>query len=226
MKKENNLEINHSDSLIKKKNRDLKIIIVGDRGSGKTCFVNRYILRKFSSTYQATIGSAFSYKILKKDNIIYRLQFWDIAGQDSSPDVTKIFCKNAQGIVFCCEVNNQKSIDSLLKWKDSLNQHINLEKIPMIIIENKCDLLGKNEEDYNKDIEELKNFAEENNIKKAFRTSAVTGYGIDEAMDYLIKEIIEEFNLNNIIMNESIRETIALTNKSNKAIRGRNDGCC
>ena len=59
----------------KNKSRDLKIIIVGDSGTGKTSFVNRYILNKFAGNYQATIATQFSSKILQLNDIIYRLQF-------------------------------------------------------------------------------------------------------------------------------------------------------
>ena len=95
----------------KNKNRDLKIIIVGDSGTGKTSFVNRYILNKFADNYQATIATQFSSKILELDGLTYRLQFWDIAGQDRNVTTTNIFCKNTNGIVLCCEVNDKKTLN-------------------------------------------------------------------------------------------------------------------
>ena len=61
----------------------------------------------------------------------------------------------------------------------------------IIILENKCDLLGK-ENDYNKNIEELKKFSEENNFLGAFRTSALNGYNINNAINFLVDEIINK----------------------------------
>ena len=211
----------------KKKNRDLKLIIVGDSSTGKTSFVNRYILNKFAESYQATIASQFSSKIIQVDDVIYRLQFWDIAGQDRSPETTKVFCKDSNGIVICCEINDKKSRENTKIWKNSLEQNINLENIPIIIIENKCDLLGKKEEDYNKDIDELKNFCEENNINNCFRTSAMNGYGVEESMNYLIKEIIKVSNFNEVYEEEeSVRETIALSQQPHYSVRGNKNKCC
>ena len=60
----NNDELNSPQKPIKKRNRDLKIIIVGDSGTGKTSFVNRYILNKFDDNYQITIASQLSSKII------------------------------------------------------------------------------------------------------------------------------------------------------------------
>lgn len=223
MSKENNPQ----QKSLKRGSRDLKVIIVGDSGTGKTSFVNKYILDKFAESYQATIASQFSFKILKIDDVMYRLQFWDIAGQDRNPGTTKIFCKDSNGIVLCCETNNKTTLDNTLKWKESLEQNINIENIPIIIVENKCDLLGQSEEEYNQGIEELKKFCDENNIKGCFRTSAMTGYGIENAMNFLIKEIISLNNFNeNFDEEESIRETIALSEKPHYSIRANRNKCC
>ena len=209
----------------KNKNRDLKIIIVGDSGTGKTSFVNRYILNKFADNYQATIATQFSSKILELDGLTYRLQFWDIAGQDRNVTTTNIFCKNTNGIVLCCEVNDKKTLNNVTIWKQSIEQNIDVTNVPMIIIQNKCDLLGS-EIDYNNGIEELREFTESNGINNCFRTSAMTGFGIQESMEYLINEIIKvtEFKENEED-DENNRETIAINNKP-RAIRGNKSGCC
>ena len=146
---------------IKNQNRDLKIIIVGDSGTGKTSFVNKYILNRFADTYQATIATQFSSKILEIDGITYRLQFWDIAGQDRSVTTTNIFCKNTNGVVLCCEINDKNTLNNTIIWKNSIEQNIDVTNVPMIIIQNKCDLLGS-ELEYNNGIEELKEFTERN----------------------------------------------------------------
>ena len=223
----NNKKNNSNEKQNIMKSKELKIIIVGDSGTGKTSFVNRYILNKFVDTCLATIVSQFSYKILKIGDLTYRLNFWDIAGQDRNPEATKIFCKNTNGIILCCDASYRKSRDNTIKWKESVDKNINLKNIPIIIIENKCDLLGETENDYNKDIDELKNFAEQNNIKNSFRTSAMKGYGIEDSMNYLINEIINMNNLNDAYEEEeNLRETIALSEKPHHNSRAKKGNCC
>ena len=174
----------------KRRGKDIKIIIVGDSGTGKTSFVNKYILNKFAETYSPTIASQFSYKILKIDDVIYRLQFWDIAGQDRSLETTGIFCKDTKGIILCCEVNKKATKENTIKWKESIDRNIDTKEIPIILIENKCDLLGNEEEDYNKELDSLKSFSEENNFNKCFRTSGLNGYGVEDSINFLVREII------------------------------------
>ena len=176
---------------VKKGSQDIKIIIVGDSGTGKTSFVNKYIHNKFAQTYSPTIASQFSYKIVKIKDKVYRVQFWDIAGQDKNPETTGIFCKNTKGIILCCEVNKIQTRDDTIKWKESIEKNIDLEKIPIILIENKCDLLGDDESKYNKDLEQLNIFGENYNISKCYRTSAMNGFNVEESITFLVNEIID-----------------------------------
>ena len=87
--------------------------------------------------------------------------------------------------------------------------------------------IRKKRRDYNKDIDELKNFCEENKINNCFRTSAMNGYGVEESMNYLIREIINATNFNEVYdEEESVRETIALSQQPHYSIRGNKSNCC
>lgn len=59
---------------------DLKIIVVGNSGTGKTSFVNKWTKNTFNETYKATIVSEFGYKIFEYNGKFYRIQLWDLAG--------------------------------------------------------------------------------------------------------------------------------------------------
>ena len=170
---------------------DLKVILLGNVSSGKTSIVERYINNTFQEKLRATISPNFAYKLIKKNNTIYRVHFWDIPGQDRSPQITSVFCRDAQGFIFCCDASIKKSREDIITWKNSLENVLDTSDIPLIILENKCDLLG-NENDYNKNIEELKKFSEENNFLGAFRTSALNGYNINNAINFLVDEIINK----------------------------------
>ena len=206
---------------------DLKIILIGNVSTGKTSIMDRFVNNMFNEKCRATIGPSFSHKIIKKNGVIFRLQFWDIPGQDRTPSLTSIFCRDSQGIVFCCEVNDQKSLNDILIWKKSLESFKDINEVPVILLENKCDLLGNNEEKYNENIDETIKFAENNDIDKVFRTSAKTGYNIGTAISFLIDEIFktlkeDDFHIENSIFSNS-------SQKLNKNVHDRNDKaqkCC
>jgi len=209
---------------------DLKIILIGNVSTGKTSIVDRYIKNVFREEKKATISPNFSYKLIKKNSVIYRLQFWDIPGQDRNPTLTSVFCHDAHGFLFVCDALLESSRKDILKWKKSLEDFIDVSNIPGIIMENKCDLLGE-EKDYEKGIDQLKIFSEENNFSGAFRTSALNGYNIENGMNFLIDEIIrkidteEKNNINNMMNNGKIKneevKKIKLTDKSEKSNK-----CC
>ena len=127
-------------------------------------------------------------------------------GQDKRPALTSIFCKDSHGIIFCCDALVEQSRNDILTWIKSIKEFIDISDLPMIIMENKCDLLG-DENDYNKGIEELKSFSDNNNFLGAFRTSALNGYNVENAINFLVDDIINkiENNKSNNTPNTSIK---------------------
>ena len=90
---------------------DLKIIVIGTSGTGKTSFVNKWTKNIFSDTYKATIVSEFGFKIFEENGKLYRIQLWDLAGQDKNAMVTKIFAKDAHGCVVMSDATNSQTRD-------------------------------------------------------------------------------------------------------------------
>lgn len=172
---------------------DLKIIVVGNPSTGKTSLVNKWISGHFTPNYKATIASQFNYKIIQKDEIFYRIQIWDLAGQDRDGTVTKVFCKDTQGVFIVCEVNNDTSLQDTLQWKKVIEQEIqslDQASVPIMLIQNKMDLLSKPNENEEKFLE----FGKDNGFIASYRTSAKTGDNIDQAMNFLFEEILKQSN--------------------------------
>ena len=188
---------------------DIKIIIVGDMATGKTSIMERYIDNKFDNNTQATIVPSFKPKKMKINGINYNINIWDLPGQDRNARVIGPFVRDTQGIVYCCEVKKQKTMENLKIWEESLKTKENIDTIPKILIENKCDLCG-DESHYNEDLSSLKIMSEELGCLNFFRTSALNGYNIEQSINYLINEII------NTIKTEDISQYDKILLKGNK----------
>ena len=63
--------------------------------------------------------------------------------------------------------------------------------MPCVLVENKADLLDKSKVN---DLVDLKGFAKSHNFVASFRTSAKTGYNINESMSYLIEHILQRMS--------------------------------
>ena len=208
---------------LEKASINFKVIIIGNQSTGKTSLINKYVYNKFSNDYKATIVSQFDYKIIKKEEQNYRLSFWDLAGQDKNPEMIKLFSQDSNGVIICCEVNNIKSMKDTLIWKENLINSIDINKVTIILCENKCDLLNKNDEKINL----LENFSQENKFNKCFRTSSLNGYGIEDMMNYLLDDMIKRLEFNEDGFDNSLN-SFSLGKKKEKKEKKKNEKkkCC
>ena len=196
---------------------DLKIIIIGSSGTGKTSLVKRWIGNTFEST-KPTIISEFSTKIYKKGDIFYRAQLWDIGGQDKSTAITKIFAKDSHGCIVVCDINDEKTLEDTAAWKSVVEDECIFTDggaIPFLLLRNKVDMI-ENEEEKQKLEEETKNFCEENEFIKSFLTSAKDNINVNESLEFFLDHIIQRLNdyikqgkedINNIEYRQSVRLT-------------------
>ena len=205
---------------------DLKILVVGKSGAGKTSFVNKWTKNKFDETYKATIVSEYSAKIYKYENKLYKINLWDIAGQDHFASITKAFAKGAHGSITMADATEPISLEETQKWKKSLDDSETFAdggKLPNILVQNKVDLLKNN------DMKELEEFSKKNGFDAFFQTSAKTGYNINESMDKIIDIIIKR---NRAIESKEMnmdRKTLAIDpeKSGNKdQYRNKQTGCC
>ena len=90
-------------------NTDLKVIVIGKSGAGKTSYVNKWTKNIFSDIYKATIVSEYGHKIYEHNGKLYRIQLWDIAGQDRNAKLTKTFAKGCHGCIVMCDATSQES---------------------------------------------------------------------------------------------------------------------
>ena len=212
---------------------DLKIIVIGTSGTGKTSFVNKWTKNIFSDTYKATIVSEFGFKIFEQDGKLYRIQLWDLAGQDKNAMVTKIFAKDAHGCVVMADATNAQTREDTLRWKGSVDEvatFLDGGKLPCLLVENKADLLEDSGSDKCPELEE---FGNSNGFCGSFRTSAKTGLNINESMEYLIKNIIQRMEAmqskGSEVFNTN-RKSVTLDAEKHNEIdaqkRKNKDGCC
>lgn len=210
---------------------DLKLIVVGNSGTGKTSFVNKWTKNVFSEKYKATIVSEFGYKILNFNGIVYRIQLWDLAGQDNNICITKIFCRDAHGALIMADCTDKNSLLETVKWKNSIDENtkfVDGSELPIILIENKIDLLSK--ENIDDSEEEIKEFSDKNNFLNVFRTSAKTGINVHKSMELLIQTIVKKLNL--IGADYKIKKNLTLKSgenaKLNKkdSLKSNKKGCC
>ena len=219
------------DQVGKTAKNDIKIIVVGNSGTGKTSFVNKWIKDTFDEAYKATIVSEFSFKVIEYKDKSYKIQLWDLAGMDQNICITKIFSKDSHGCIVLSDITNEKTLQECVKWKNTVDEttkFIDDTNIPAILIRNKVDLLENNN---NEDEEMIKDFCEKNKFLRCFKTSAKTGTNIEEAMNFLIGNIVdkmEKISESGTNPFEKDRRSLVLQSKKHteNSKDNNNAGCC
>ena len=169
----------------------IKIMILGNYSVGKTSFLIRFTKNKFDETYLATIGIDYIYRIINIENKLYKLMFYDTAGEEKYKSIPKNHIKNVQGIILMYDITNKKSFDSIIDWISDVKE-IKGENFPMILVGNKIDLNELREV-----TEEMGYELAEKNQIEFFETSNKDGTNIQEAGLEIVYKILSETKVNN-----------------------------
>ena len=162
----------------------LKLIVVGNQGTGKSCILNRFVNETFEENYQATIGLDFQSKNITIHDQDVRLIIYDTAGQEKFRSLIPMYIREAQIILFIYDISDRESFDSLPKWIKEVKDVLTKEVV-FVLIGNKIDLENQRKVSF----DEGKKFAEQNNC--VFQeVSAKTGINFEKLFEVQIFEAV------------------------------------
>ena len=164
---------------------EIRIIILGDSGVGKTSIFSRFAHGKFDENSMSTIGLTFKKKEYNaKDGKTIVLKLVDTGGEEKYRAITKSYYKNADGVFFVLAHNDKESFDHIIEWIASFDENSSKGDIPKLLIGNKNDLpkFEENEESFNV-------FCKGHNIYNYISTSAKDNINIDKAFKEMVEKI-------------------------------------
>ena len=214
---------------------DIKIIIIGCSGVGKTSFVQRWIKGYFEPVYKPTIISDFQFKIIEWRGKCYRILLWDIGGQDKTPSMAKIFTRDSMGCIVINDISKKDIINETMKWKKVVydeSAFIDGDKLPFILIQNKVDLIENDKEYLNIAVNDSQKLVDNGDFIGYYMSSVKENINIEEPIKFLIDNIIDRLEKyhaseNNDLKESKARETYRLedNNKKDKD-KNKKDRCC
>ena len=171
---------------------DIKIITLGNSAVGKSSFILKYTDNVFSLDYLTTLGVDYKHKKIKlKNGKDVRLRIFDTAGQERFKSVSASFVKKADGVILIYDIGEKDSFEAVENWIKSIRE-IGKDKLPIILVGNKCDL---SDDKRQVSLKEGQDKANEFNIP-FYETSCKEGINIKEVFEKLIDDIIEKGNKN------------------------------
>jgi Ras-related protein Rab-32 len=187
-----------------------KVIVIGDYAVGKTSLIKRYCEGYFTPNYKLTIGVDFAVKSLDwDDNTKITLQLWDVAGHERFGTMTRVYYKYAIAGIIVFDLSRPATFEAVSKWQEDVNNKVvlaNEEPIPLLLLANKCDIA-----DPKIDKETLDEYARSHGFIGWYYTSAQDNTNIDDAMNFLVRKILDVAQSNKPRAPE---ETVVLSNES------------
>ena len=223
---------NYFSSSLEEANTDyddeIKIIVVGEAGVGKSNIIIRYNGGEFEPNSIPNNGSSFIVKYYTFGNKVYRINVWDTAGQEKYHSLTKIFVKDSQIALLVYAINDSNSFEQLDYWYNMVKDACN--NIIFSIIGNKIDLLSEEKVD----IKKAKEKANQYNAMFQLTSALNDDSGIDEIIEKLVKEYIKSLgrsieieSLKDISSNIKLDKRLINSNDTNRAYKGkRKKKCC
>jgi len=135
---------------------EYKIVVVGSGGVGKSALTVRFIQGNFVEKYDPTIEDSYR-KQVEVDGVACMLDILDTAGQEEFSALRDQYMKTGQGFVMVYNITSLASFFAVKDLKDQIMRIKDIEKVPMILIGNKCDLASERAVSYEEGEEQAKN---------------------------------------------------------------------
>lgn len=158
----------------------VKVVMLGNTGVGKTCIINRLVHSKFDSKVEITRNAHMDSLTVRIPGTVrmIRCQIWDTAGQEDYHCLAPIYYKDAKATIVVFDITKMASFEGAKKWIEEVREARGPD-VAILLTGNKADMIKEQEVD----LQIIKEYADESGIK----------YCIASAKDNInMKEILDE----------------------------------
>jgi len=198
-----------------------KFVILGDHEVGKTSIIRRFVEKRFTTDYRATIGlNVLSHAFTFFGNEI-GVTLYDLGAQKFFRRFRKVYYSGAQATFIVFDLTNRESFENIVSWYKELKLFTPDEDIPIVIVGNKNDLTEERKVFYQEGAKLANNLSESEKVKISYiETSALTGNNVEDAFNlisyhYVMKsKKIEEERRGDVlleIINSILKKKIVFT---------------
>lgn len=128
------------------KPREVKVVLLGDTGVGKSSLVLRFVTNNFKPYSESTIGASFMSKMITVSSKQIKFQIWDTAGQEKYHSLAPMYYRGAAAAIVVYDITRASTFRTLKNWVDELKSK-GPKDIAIAIAGNKADLENQREVD-------------------------------------------------------------------------------
>ena len=196
-----------------------KLLIIGDSGVGKSCFLLQFIDGDFKEDHNVTIGVEYGAKTVQAAGKNIKLQIWDTAGQESFRAITRSFYRNANGVVLMYDLTLLESFENLEDWL----REIRLNSDPDAVVFLVGNMLDLADEERQVSKEAAENFVKEKKIDGFTEASAKTADHVSEVFVKIAELLHQKKESKKVSQPATSSAPVVLSNKKTDNTK---KGCC
>jgi len=162
---------------------EYKLVVVGGGGVGKSALTIQLIQNHFVDEYDPTIEDSYRKQVIIDDETCL-LDILDTAGQEEYSAMRDQYMRTGEGFLLVYSITSRNSFEEVSAFRDQIIRCKDLERVPIALVGNKCDLESERQVSQAEGKELAKSFS-----CPCLETSAKTRVNVEEAFYDLVREI-------------------------------------
>jgi len=119
--------------------QNLKLVLVGSGGVGKSCLTIQFIAQRFVDEYDPTLEDSYR-KQTTVDGEEVILDIYDTAGQEDFSAVRDQYMRTGDGFLCVYSITYAQSFQDVSKLHSHILRVKDVDYVPFVMVGNKCDL--------------------------------------------------------------------------------------
>jgi len=165
------------------KNLEYKLVVLGGGGVGKSALTIRLVTDNFLDEYDPTIEDSYRKQVMIDDETAL-LDILDTAGQEEFSSMQDQWMRDGKGFLLVYNITSRPTFDEVSNLYDKILRTKDTDKVPIVLVGNKCDLKDERQVKYEEGAALAKTWG-----CPFFETSAKKKYNNEACFFELVREI-------------------------------------
>ncbi|KAF9322849.1 Ras GTPase ras2 [Linnemannia elongata] len=122
-----------------------KLVVLGDRGVGKTALTSYLVLNYFDTYDDVTIKDDTYRKAAVIDDQSCLLEVLDMSSHEENTAFKDMYIRDGEGFLLVYSITARSTFDTIRRFYDQIVRVKDSEKVPMILVGNKSDKSAERE---------------------------------------------------------------------------------
>ena len=166
---------------------ELKLILLGESGVGKTSIISRYVNDRFDDNIASSSSMSYVGKIIEKNKKKIKLNIWDTIGQEKFRSISKLFLNDTKIVILVYSIISAESFKNLDYWINLYKEHLEEDTI-LGVAANKSDLFLNQEVSDEEGME----YAKKNGAIFGLISAKQNKAALDKFIDKLVDAYLEK----------------------------------